>query len=85
MNLFHPSPEALERLADACDPATFGINDQDVYDESYRKAGKLSAGEFSTGLDVVNLIKIVRNNLLRGRQAQKPVRAELYNLNVYGR
>jgi hypothetical protein len=84
LNLFRPSPEVLEQLTNACDPATFGINDQDVYDESYRKAGKLSAGEFSTGLDVGNLVKIVRNNLLCGMQAQKPVRAELYNLNVYG-
>jgi hypothetical protein len=86
LNLFRPSPEALARLANACDPATFGINNQDTYDESYRKAGKLSAGEFCTGLDVVNskLIKIVRDNLLRGMQARKPMRAELYNLNVYG-
>ena len=36
--------------------------------------GKLSAGEFSTGLDVGNLIKIVRNNLLCGMQAQKSMR-----------
>jgi hypothetical protein len=84
LNLFRPSPEALEHLANACDPATFGKNDQDVYDESYWKAGKLSAGEFSMDLDVGNLIKIVRNSLLCGMQAQKPVRAELYNLNVYG-
>jgi hypothetical protein len=86
LDLFRPSPEALERLANACNPATFGINNQDVYDESYRKAGKLSAGEFCMGLDVVNskLIKIVRDNLLCGLQAQKPVRAEMYNLNVYG-
>ena len=86
MNLFRPSRDALERLASACDPATFGKNNEDVYDEAYRKAGKLSSGEFCPTLDVDNckLVKIIRENLLRGSKAQKQVRVELYNLNVYG-
>ncbi|KAF8336032.1 hypothetical protein F5887DRAFT_988340 [Amanita rubescens] len=86
LNLFHPSQEALQQLSRACDPATFGLNKEDVYDESYRKAGKLSSGEFCPTLDVVSckLMNIVRENLLYGHQAQRQVRAELYNLNVYG-
>ena len=57
-----------------------------MYDESYRKARKLNAGSFMVGLDVVRLglIKIIRENLVLGEASAKPVRAELYNLNVYG-
>ena len=86
LNLFRPSSESLERLVEACDPATFGRNHEDVHDESYRKAGKLSTDAFTIGLDIVNsqLVNVIRNNLLRGLPAQKPIRAELYNLNVYG-
>ena len=73
-------------LAKACDPATFGRNKDDVYDESYRKAKKLDAGSFIVGLDVVKLglINVIRENLIFGEKSAKPVRAELYNLNVYG-
>ena len=34
-------------LSHACSPATFGLNNQDVLDESYRKAGKLDVGKFA--------------------------------------
>lgn len=86
MNLFYPSSESLQLLDKACDPATFGRNKEDVYDESYRKARKLNVGSFMIGLDVVRLglIKVIRENLVLGEESAKPVRAELYNLNVYG-
>lgn len=32
----------------------------------------------------LNLVQIVRGGLLHGMEAQKPIRAELYNLNIYG-
>ena len=32
--------EQLEHLSETCDKATFGLNKEDVLDESYRKAGK---------------------------------------------
>lgn len=32
----------------------------------------------------LNLISIIRRGLSRGLEAQKPIRAELYNLNIYG-
>lgn len=85
-SLLNPSLESLERLVKACDPATFGRNKEDVYDESYRKARKLNVGSFMVGLDIVRLglIKIIRENLVLGEASAKPVRAELYNLNVYG-
>lgn len=86
LSLSHPSSESLELLVEACDPATFGKNKEDVYDESYRKAMKLNAGSFVVGLDVVRLglIEIIRENLILGEESGRPVRAELYNLNVYG-
>ncbi|KAK3706750.1 hypothetical protein LTR37_012595 [Vermiconidia calcicola] len=39
---------ALEELVNACTPATFGRGGEDVYDESYRRAVALSAGDFMT-------------------------------------
>lgn len=76
----------LHQLADACDAATFGFNEKDVLDESYRKAGKLDRSEFATGFDVHRngLVDIVRNDLLNDEEVQGSIRAELYKLNVYG-
>jgi hypothetical protein len=38
----------LQRLVEDCQPATFGLDGENVYDERIRKAGKLEATEFST-------------------------------------
>jgi hypothetical protein len=40
--------EDLDLLTAACDPATFGRGNEDVYDESYRKAVKMDASNFSS-------------------------------------
>jgi hypothetical protein len=86
IDLHRPSNEAISNLVNACEPATFGFNGENVYDESYRKAGKLDCTSFRPMLDIskLNLIQIVRRGLSRGLEAQKPIRAELYNLNIYG-
>ncbi len=65
---------------------TLGFKGEDVYDESYRKAGKLDWTSFRPMLNIssLGLVSIVRDGLLHGMEAQKPIRAELYNLNVYG-
>lgn len=62
------------------------MNDQDVFDESYRKAGKMDCSHFSTTLgDIVpHLIERVRPDLLDGNNGGKKADAELYKLNVYG-
>jgi hypothetical protein len=75
----------LDRLAQACDPASFGINEKEVFDETYRKAGKMDAERFSTPLQPVHtdLMKIIRGCLLEGTQSTEPIVAELYKLNVY--
>ncbi|KAJ7138616.1 hypothetical protein C8R46DRAFT_1137377 [Mycena filopes] len=78
----------LVALAAACDPATFGVNKQDVLDETYRKAGKLDLSKFASRLDVVasGLIRAISPDMLLGQavDADKTLQAELYKLNVYG-
>ena len=79
----------LEHLAEACDPATFGVGGEDVYDETYRKAGKLDKNDFAIGFDVnrSDLAHIIRSELLvehgEGSSSDEII-FELYKLNVYG-
>ena len=86
MDLSKASSEQLDELEKACQPATFGRNDQDVLDESYRKAGKMNRDEFVIGLDPTEsgLLNAVNGGLLRGTGTVSAIRAELYKLNVYG-
>ena len=79
----------MEQLAQACEPASFGKGNETVFDEAYRKAGKMDSELFSPMLDPsqTNLIKIIRTNLLEGTQgdpAKKTMKLELYKLNIYG-
>ena len=64
------------------------MGDQDVYDETYRKAGKLDRTDFALvdfSPDAVGLLDEVRNELLIEGLAQSArILAELYKLNVYG-
>lgn len=79
--------EELRHLAEACAPATFGRNSEDVLDDSYRKAGKLDKTAFATNyfpLDHAALINALRSELLHGHDERKPIRLELYKLNIYG-
>ncbi|OCH89187.1 hypothetical protein OBBRIDRAFT_778903 [Obba rivulosa] len=75
----------LQHLASLCEPATFGMNDQDVYDETYRKTGQLDAAYFAAKFDpqCCGLLDAIRGDLMEG-DYEKPIRAELYKLNVYG-
>lgn len=77
----------LEELAQACDIATFGVNQQDTLDESYRKAGKLDSQYFAPKFDLQRsgLVGLIQDDLLEGPRASNEIRAELYKLNVYGR
>jgi hypothetical protein len=76
----------LEQLAQACEPASFGMDQKDVLDESYRKAGKMDSEYFTPALDPVHsdLLKIIHSNLLEGTRSTKNIKTELYKLNVYG-
>ena len=81
------TPEELDQLTVACEPATFGHGTEDVYDETYRKARRVDSQNFSTQLDPVGsgLLQTIETQLAP-TQAKKPmsIKAEIYKLNVYG-
>ena len=76
----------MEALAQACDPATFGLGKQDVLDETYRKAGKLDEANFATTLDLHSsgLMQALDNRLVSKNWRHARIRAERYKINVYG-
>ena len=81
------TPEQLDQLAAECVPATFGRGNQDVYDESYRKALKMDASNFAVQFDPASsgLIKTIERNLLHPADIDMSIIPEIYKLNVYGR
>ncbi|KAK7046412.1 Fe2OG dioxygenase domain-containing protein [Favolaschia claudopus] len=87
-NIDNASDEALKDLAAACQKATFGLNQNDVLDETYRKAGKMDLNQFATRLDVVSsaLVAVISPGIMQAyaRHDDKTLIAELYKLNVYG-
>ena len=79
--------DELKHLSDSCTNATFGRGQQDVFDESYRKAGKLDKGQFASSFDPEHsgLLHTIRHNILEGYGgSRKTLHVELYKLNVYG-
>ena len=58
-----------------------------MYDETYRKAGKMDASSFSAPFDPVSagLIRTIESQLVP-TQAKKEmsIKAEIYKLNLYG-
>lgn len=76
----------MENLASACEPATFGVDQKDVLDESYRKARKLDVAHFATTFELrkSRIMDVVRAALLERHDSNIPVEADLYKLNVYG-
>ncbi|KAK6984888.1 Fe2OG dioxygenase domain-containing protein [Favolaschia claudopus] len=88
INLGNASKNELQDLAAACQKATFGLNQEDVLDETYRKAGKMDLDKFATRLDVLSsgLLAAIRPTIMQGQAEadNKTLIAELYKLNVYG-
>ncbi|KAH7886517.1 hypothetical protein F5I97DRAFT_1001042 [Phlebopus sp. FC_14] len=82
VNLSNATAVQLESLSRACQPATFGLNNENRLDETYRKAGKLDLGNFSTPFDPTHagIVDHICNELLVGDQK---LELELYKLNVY--
>lgn len=78
----------LKALSDACDVATFGLKDRNVYDETYRKAGKLDPSKFSAQFTSVSeeILDEIKDRLIpENKFGDRPsLHAELYKLNVYG-
>ncbi len=60
--------------------------DSDIFDETYRKAGKLDIEEFMIGFDAdhAGLVETVRMSLFPGHEETRTIEAQLYKLNVYG-
>ncbi|KAJ7174566.1 hypothetical protein C8R46DRAFT_1252275 [Mycena filopes] len=85
VNLSTASPEQLDAVSEACQKATFGRNNEDILDETYRKAGQISAKDFKIGfnLEKSGILDSVHSQLLGG--SDKRIDAELYKLNVYGK
>ncbi|KAL3419488.1 oxidoreductase [Phlyctema vagabunda] len=90
------SEDDAQELLKACAPATFGLNGEDVLDETYRKAGKLDRSQFCvdwhpTDCGIVDAIKQallpeIRKPDLKGCNTSEEhwgVVAELYKLNIY--
>lgn len=76
------SHEGFSQLVKDCEPATFGQGDKEVFDEMYRKAGKLDASKFCTSFNPYEhgVMDIVTQALVHTKY--HGIRAELYNLNV---
>ncbi|KAF9444268.1 hypothetical protein P691DRAFT_837834 [Macrolepiota fuliginosa MF-IS2] len=71
----------------ACDRATFGRGKEDVLDESYRKAWKLDAGNFSWlfNPDSGRFVAELARGLCPWDSMDRGVRVEPYKLNIYGK
>ncbi|KAF2672090.1 hypothetical protein BT63DRAFT_452584 [Microthyrium microscopicum] len=84
--------ESFQKLVHECQPATFAKEGEEVYNEEYRKAGKLDETAFSTNfcpysLGIVDTIAqaLLPTMLDAGlvKEKARGVRAELYKLNIY--
>lgn len=87
IDLANATVDELDRLAEACQPASFGVNQKDVFDESYRKAGKLdlkSSFVLAFNADThTSMLDAIRSGLFPGTD-DRAIQVELYKLNVYG-
>ncbi|KAH9987091.1 hypothetical protein BJV77DRAFT_1145484 [Russula vinacea] len=85
INLADATPDELDHLTRACEPASFGRKQETVRDENYRKAVKMDSEYFSPILDVfqTDLVKMIYDCLLEGTESTKRIVIELYKLNVY--
>jgi hypothetical protein len=73
--------EAFSRLLADCEPATFGQGKEEVHDETYRKAGKMTSARFSSNFCPyeTGVMDSVTQALVHDGSG---LRAVLYSLNV---
>lgn len=81
---FPMSKDHEERLLAACSPAPFGRGQEEVLDDSYRKAVKLDGDQFSTSFELgsTDLLETIRAALLPDRR-DVVLTAQKDKLNVY--
>ncbi|KIY52541.1 hypothetical protein FISHEDRAFT_23449, partial [Fistulina hepatica ATCC 64428] len=81
------SPAQLAGLSAACEPASFGLNGENVLDNSYRLARKMDTSQFATTIDIhrSGLLRIVETELVKNASvfSSSFIVPELYKLNVY--
>ncbi|OBR04864.1 Oxidoreductase [Colletotrichum higginsianum IMI 349063] len=80
--------KGFEKLLRDSSPATFGLEGQPVLDETYRKAQKLYASDFSTSfnpyeLGIIDTVRKILLSSIRHEDYEWTIRAELYSLNIY--
>ena len=77
----------LKDIVTACSPASFGRGGEDIFDESYRNAGKLDLDKFLTSFCpyTTGIIDVVSQLLLPNAigSERRGVTSELYKLNTY--
>ncbi|KZV64358.1 hypothetical protein PENSPDRAFT_757294 [Peniophora sp. CONT] len=77
--------EQLSVLAAACSVAPFGRGAEAVVDDTYRNAGKLDLPHFAIPFEptTTTLAAGIKESVLDGKESKRPIRFELYKLNVY--
>lgn len=80
---------SFETLVKDCDPATFGRREEEVFDEDYRKAGKMDTDAFCTDFNpyeygIMDTTMQALANMIDGCGVGncRGLRAELYKLNA---
>ena len=89
VDLATATSEQLDCLAEACEPATFIQDEENIHDETHLKAGQLNAANFATKFDPTRcrIVDMLQSRMVEEgyyRRAGFGVRAELRKLNVYG-
>ncbi|KAJ3032526.1 hypothetical protein HDU99_010921, partial [Rhizoclosmatium hyalinum] len=72
----------INKLVEACSPASFGFKTETVLNPEYRQALKIDSSNFLTSFDVYRngIVDLISKALV----SNAPVCAELHKLNVYG-
>ena len=84
LDLLSATEEELKDLSNACDPAKFGVNQENVLDETYRKAGKLDLDNFALNFspEQLGFSDIIRKALLTPNK--NDIIFERYKINEIG-
>jgi hypothetical protein len=85
---FPPTAQEMDKLSSDCDPASFGVGNEERHDTEYRSAWKLDNTKFATSFNPFDydIMDVVKRLLFSGAinlGAFEPIIvAELYKLNV---
>ncbi|RDB15213.1 hypothetical protein Hypma_004836 [Hypsizygus marmoreus] len=83
----HPTQDSLKALEEACEPATCGVGQHNVVGEFHHKPRKMATSNFAPKFDVRDslLVDRIHTQLMDGANERKLIKAELDELNVYGK